>query len=632
MATVELTKTNFSAGEISPLLFGRGDLRAYENGAAKLTNVFIHPTGGVTRRTGLRFIDKARGRGRLVPFEFSTEQVYLLVFTDGYADVYANGNRVGGFATPWTEAQLRQINWTQSADTLLVVHPDVPPKTITRRADAAWDIADWTFLTKSDRIAIPHYKFANPAVTLQPSATTGAVSVTASAPVFLPEHLGARIRIEDRELQITNIQSATLITANVKQTLRSTTATQDWSEQAFSSARGWPTSVCFHQDRLVIGGSRDLPNYLWLSRSDDLFNFELGQGLDDEAMQFPLLSDQVNAIRHVFSGRHLQVFTSGAEWMVSGEPLTPTNIQVHRQTRIGSPLDRSIPPRDVDGATMFVSRTDGQLREFLFTDSEQAYQAADLGMLAPHVLVRPVDMDYDARSRLLHVVRGDGKLATLTVYRDEQVGAWTVQETDGAFIAIGAVGDWMYVLVERRAGVFVEMFDKDLQVDAGLSGTSDVPTQHWTGADHLEGEVVKVVADGAPAGDYRIEGGGIVLDNPGTTVQLGLPFVHVIEPLPLATFSVGGRSSGPMRPISLTFRLIDTGAFRLDSGRGFREISFRRLGKTKLNEAPRLYCGDKTVRAIGWRRGSVSPMWRVEQDTPLPFTLLSVSTTVSLGN
>ena len=161
----------------------------------------------------------------------------------------------------------------------------------------------------------------------------------------------------------------------------------DWTEQAFSAARGWPVSVCFHQDRLVIGGSRDLPNRLWLSKSADLFNFDLGEGLDDEAIEFPILSDQVNAIRYVFSGRHLQVFTSGAEWMVTGDPLTPTSIQLFRQTRVGSPVDRTVPPQDVDGATVFVPRAGPQLRAFLFTDTEQAYQASDLALLAHHMMI-----------------------------------------------------------------------------------------------------------------------------------------------------------------------------------------------------------------------------------------------------
>jgi hypothetical protein len=57
MARLTLHKTSFTAGEISSRLLGRGDLTAFENGAAKLRNVFIHPTGGVSRRPGLRYLD-----------------------------------------------------------------------------------------------------------------------------------------------------------------------------------------------------------------------------------------------------------------------------------------------------------------------------------------------------------------------------------------------------------------------------------------------------------------------------------------------------------------------------------------------------------------------------------------------
>jgi hypothetical protein len=181
-----------------------------------------------------------------------------------------------------------------------------------------------------------------------------------------------RFRIEQREIEITAVASGMSATATVKETLKSTNAVKDWEEPAFSSRRGWPVSCGFHQDRLVIGGSRDLPNRLWLSKSADLFNFDLGEGLDDEAIEFAILSDQVNAIRGVFSGRHLQVFTSGAEFMVTGDPLTPGNVQLKRQTRIGSPTQRYIPPRDVDGATLFVARSGRELREFLFADVEQA--------------------------------------------------------------------------------------------------------------------------------------------------------------------------------------------------------------------------------------------------------------------
>lgn len=629
MPRLRVQKTSFAAGEISPTLLGRRDLRAYENGASALRNVFVHPAGGVTRRPGLRFVDSAAGPGRLIAFEFNTEQTYLLLLTDRMLRIYSDEIRIAELVTPWTAAQLRQLNWTQSADTLLIVHPEVPPKQLTRIGAAQWVLSDWVFFSENGRTYAPHFKFAGDWVTVQASATTGTITVTASDPVFATQHVGLRMRIGNKETQIVQFDSPTVVRADVKETLTSTGATADWSEQAFSNLRGWPVAVCFHQDRLVIGGSRDLPNRLWLSKSGDLFNFDLGEGLDDESIEFPLLSDQVNAIRAVFSGRHLQVFTSGAEWMVTGEPLTPANIQLRRQTRIGSPVDRTVPPRDVDGATLFVPRNGPQLREFLFTDTEQAYQSTDLALLARHLIRQPVDMDYDRAERLLHVVMADGTMATLTVYREEEVSAWSQQETAGTFLAVGTVGERTYVLVERSAGFFVEVFDPAVNVDAALTGTSGTSKLTWSGLDHLEGLVVKILADGAVRPDATVTGGSITLEEEAASVQAGLGYRHIIEPLPVNT--TAGGPGGKVRPISVTFRLYQTAALRLVTSRGPMLVPFRRLGQSGLDEPPPVFSGDKTVRTLGWINDGIQPLWRIEDDAPLAFTLLSVATEISVN-
>jgi hypothetical protein len=632
MTRLTTHKTSFTSGEISPSLLGRGDLRAYDNGAARLRNVFIHPTGGVSRRPGLRYVDAARGPGRLVAFEFNTEQVYLLAFTDQFVDVYRDDAPVASIAAPWTESQIAGIVWVQSADTLLVAHPEVPPRKITRAAGESWAIDDWSFVEDQGRIFQPHHKFAGDDVTIAPSAVTGDITLTASADAFQAGHVGARFRIANKEVEITSVTSATLAAATVKQTLAGTAAVKDWEEQAFSAVRGWPAAVSFHQDRLVIGGSRDLPNRLWLSKSSDLYNFDLGEGLDDEAIEFAILSDQVNAIRAVFSGRHLQVFTSGAEWMVTGDPLTPANVQLRRQTRVGSPTARSVPPRDVDGATLFVPRNGPGLREFLFTDVEQAYQATDLATLSRHLVETPVDQDFDNARRILFMAMQNGALAGVTVFRAEQVTAWALHETSGAFRSVAVVGDTPYFLVERANGTFIEALDDALNVDSGLIGNEPTAKTAWSGLDHLEGETVAIVADGAQHAAKTVAGGEVVLDQPAQQVAIGLAYSHVVEPLPPAVQTIQGSSQGGrMRPVAITFRLQSTAALRLDTGRGFTEVPFKTFGAAVLDAPPKPFTGDKTVRALGWRRDGTDPLWRIEQSTPLPFTLLSVTTEVTIN-
>jgi len=635
MPRLRQEKTNFTAGEISRRLLGRGDLRAYDNGALALRNLFIHPTGGVSRRAGLAYVATARGAGRLVAFEFNADQVYLLAFSDGKIDVYQGDSLIATATAPWTAAELGQITWTQSADTLLICHPDHPPQALTRSGVGAgtWALAAWSFRVEGALSRQPWFKYAGPEVTLSASAVSGSVTVTASAAVFVQGHQGLQIRLQGKALRVDSVASATQVQATVLETLPDTSASADWEEPAFSSVRGWPVSAVFHQDRLVIGGGRDAPNRLWLSRSADLWNFDTGTGLDDEAIAFGILSDQVNAVRALFSGRDLQVFTSGGEWLVSGYPLTPKNIQIKRQTRIGSPPDRTVPPRDVDGATLFVTRTGGELREFLYTLNEQAYRSTDLALLASHLVLDPVDQDFDARRRVLMVVMSDGSVGALTLYRTEEVTAWTRLETDGAFRSVAVVGDDVCFLIQRGTVWTIERLDATLQLDAALIGTAAEPTASWSGLDHLEGRAVTVVADGVvrPAA-ITVAAGAITLDPPATTIAAGLPFTHRIEPLP-PNLSGYGAHAARARLVAVTFLVEDTGALRVDLGRGAHDLALHRFhpGPWPTTQ-PATVSGALRVRSLGWPTDGARGLWRLEQDAPLPFTLLSVTAELKVND
>ncbi len=631
MTRIRQVKTTFTAGEVSRSLLGRADLRAYENGALTLRNVFIQPTGGLTRRSGMRYIDTAAGDGRLIAFEFNIEQTYLIVLTAGRLDIYAGGEKVTDLAAPWDAGQISAIAWTQSADTLLLVHSVLPPMRLTRRAGGVWVLDEWSFFKDNNVIYQPYYKFASPEATLTPGGTSGEITLTASEDVFTAGHQGTRMRVRGKEVLVTDFDSPTVVTVEVIDDLDNDDPTIDWQEQVFSPARGYPVSVAFHQDRLVIGGSRDLPNRLWFSRSGDLFNFDLGGGLDDEAIEFGILSDQVNAIRGIFSGRDLQVFTSGAEWIVTGEPLTPASVQIRRQTRIGSAIERYIPPVNVDGATFFIARGREDVREFIFTDLEQAYSAAELSVVSRHIVRRAMDQDYNQRQRLLFIVRDDGKFAALTSFRSEQVSAWTLHETDGQARSVCVVGDAVYMLVKRGGHYIVEQFDETLNLDSALTGASETPAAIWSGLDHLDGKTVSVVADGVYQGEQIVTGGQIILDAPAQQVEAGLAYTHIVEPLP-ASVVAGGGTGRKTRLVEAIFRLEQTAALRLDVGRGLKDVALRRFGEDVLDAPPPKLSKDVRVRSLGWQADGTRPLWRIEQSVPLPFTLLSVTTELKVND
>ena len=643
MSQAFLTQTDFTAGELDPRMLGRTDLRSYLSGAAKLRNVVVEVTGGVRRRFGTAYVAAAAGPGRLVAIETGPEQAYLVAFSDFQVKIFRNGVLRATVATPWSEAQVAQIAWAQRKQSLLVTHPEVRPQQLTRASDTVWTIGPWQFAEIGSPAVTsePFARFADRGVTIQSSATSGTVTLTTSAPVFVAEHLGGIVRVKNKQIQLTNIQSSTQAVGLVLQALDDgnplTTddagPTTDWDELAFSDARGWPVSVSFHQNRMVIGGSRDLPNGLWLSKTGDHFNFDLGEGLDDEAIAFRLAANNDPAIRNLMPDRQLKVFTSVGEWVVSGEPLTPENIQVQQQSRIGSPQDRQVPPRDVDGATLFAARSGREIREFLFVDTEQAYQAADLALLARHLVENPVDQDFDQARRLFLIAMADGSLASIAIYRIADIAAWSRQETDGSFLSVATAGGQTFVLVERANGVFIEQLDDGLMVDSGLRLSAPDSTLVWDGLAHLEGQTVALIADDFVVEQAVVSGGEVTLAQPARQLTVGLPFAHMIEPLPAVL--APGRTVGQApayRPVRITLRLFETQSLRIDTGDGLREIALHTVGEGPEDRDPSPFTGDLSLRALGWRRGTEQPPWRIEQATPLPCALLSATTEVKVNS
>ena len=93
MARVSTIITNFRAGEISPKLEGRIDLQKYNEAAQTVNNMMGFPSGGVTRRPGSFFAGRSKdgGKVRLINFEFSDEQAYVLEFGATYIRFYKDG-------------------------------------------------------------------------------------------------------------------------------------------------------------------------------------------------------------------------------------------------------------------------------------------------------------------------------------------------------------------------------------------------------------------------------------------------------------------------------------------------------------------------------------------------------------
>ncbi len=185
MARYTQFQTNFSVGEMDPLLRARTDLEQYSNGLESAKNVIIHPQGGATRRPGLRTIDKIYDNPtaeefKLIPFQFSRTDTYLLAVQSGFIKVYKNDVfQVSVSATDITSAMVPDLKYTQAVDTLIIVHQDMHPKRLVRNSDVSWTFEDVPLTNIPSYAFNPHTHYPQFAIT--PSAVDGNITITASS-------------------------------------------------------------------------------------------------------------------------------------------------------------------------------------------------------------------------------------------------------------------------------------------------------------------------------------------------------------------------------------------------------------------------------------------------------------------
>ena len=641
MARVNISQTQFTSGELDPRLAARHDYDGYYKGAETLENVICLGQGGVKRRGGMKYIDTLTDTAvRFVTFEFNITQTYLLVFAnakmyvykDGVKQTNLNGSGNDYITTPYNATQISEIGVTQSADTLIVCHHSHAPRKIVRGGShSTWTLSTITFPYYPTFDFNADYDSATFAIGANWNSVGSDVTVTCNtASKITSDHVGGIFEGNDGVIRIESVNtgSRTLTGELLKEfTNNNTLDGTDVSleEPVWSSTHGYPQTVTFHESRLWMGNSTARPQTLWGSVIGDFFNFDRGVGGDDESLDITLDTDSVNAIHHIVSGRHLQVFTSGGEFYIPESPIKPSSVRISRQTKFG--VLQKVKPINVDGATMFIQRNGKQVREFIFTYTEASYVSSEVNLLAPHITNAPVAMasqtgDIDNEGNYLYVVNGDGTLGVFITNRAEKVMAWTKYTTAGDILDVAVVEDVVYLYVKRTINsstvYHVEALDNNHYTDASKQVTQSASTT-VSGLSHLNGQECRIRADSAIMANATPSSGSITLSRAATNIEVGLNYDVTIKTMPSAI----GLQSGP---VSTKKRRISRVSAQLHESSGLKingkAVPNKSFGANVLGQAPESFTGIKTLPVLGY---SKTAQVTVTQTDPLPLTLLGLT-------
>jgi hypothetical protein len=418
----------------------------------------------------------------------------------------------------------------------------------------------------------------------------------------------------------------------------------------FSGAGRYPRCVTFYEQRLAMGGTINVPSGVWLGQSANYENFGSSTTVKAaDAITFRIRSREKNEVRALLETRGLGVFSSAAEFTVSGgseDFLTPANVNVRKQGNRGSSY---VQPIAIGEVMLFAQVRGGVVRDFSYAFANDAFTGRDLTVLASHLFKKRKVVSWayaQAPNSIVWVALDDGTLLSLTYMREQEVWAWTRHETDGKVEAVNVVPeddeDKVYVVVRRAVNGSVQRYIERLHdrlfesseecffVDSGLTYDGD-PVKTVRGLYHLEGKQVVALADGNVVRGLIVENGAVTLQHSASLIHVGLPYEAELMTLDLDLGMVQGLGSTQGRPksvASLTMRVEDTrGIWAGPSAAKLTELKQRQF--EKWDEATRLGTSDVEITLSSeWTPGGTIV---VKQFDPLPMTILAILPEVRVG-
>ena len=578
--------------------------------------------------------------------------------------------------TPWSESELFTVNGPQSADVLYLYHPDHPTHKLLRLGHTSWSLVEVAWEDG------PYITQNNTTTTLLPSAASGlGIDLTLSAVTgvnndqgWLSTDIGRLVRYRHADeagiwgyAVIVSITSTTVAVADVRVDFEAAPdASLAFRLGAWSETTGYPSVGTFYEQRQFAANTLNQPQTLWATQTADFENHTPDSRdasstvEDDDALDYTISADEVNAIRWLSPGDDTLVLgTTGGEWIPesAGVVITPSDIVIRRRTKHGS---ANIQPVRVGNIVLFTQRAKRKVREFGFAFEVDGFRAVDMTRLAQHVTRGGiVEMDFQQEpDSLVWAVRNDGQLLCMTFRREEDVVAWSRHILGGSFstgdavvesVAVipGAAGasqtqssanrDEVWITVKRTINSvtkrYIEVLERDFETgdDENDSYYADsiitydgAAATSITGLDHVEGETVKILADGFIHPDKTVSSGGITLEAAASVVQVGLGYTHIIKPLKFEGGTRAGTAVGKTKQIfGVTFVLLNshTLSFGPDAD-NLRTIDFRVVSDAMDTAVP-FFTGERFEEFDDkWKS---DPRIVIQSSDPVPFMLLALA-------
>jgi len=678
MPTKTFTRS-FAGGEISPEMFGRLDLTQYQTGVSEAKNFIILPHGPARARKGTQFVNTTKIDNKkvaLLEFSYNNQQAYVIEAGHLYFRFHSLGGTVlntgvpAEVVTPYTEDEVFDLHYVQSADVLTLVHPNHAPRELRRSSPTVFALSTISFIPT---LAAP----ASPAVTPTGSGTTSySYVVTAIATDGLEESAQSTTVTTTNNLATAgnyNTITFAAVTGAVRyyvykqknglfgfmgetdaltfkddNIVPDLTRTPPQTTNPFGAVGDYPGAVTYFEQRRCFAGTNNKPQNVWMTRAatESNMNYSIPTR-DDDSIILRLAARQVSRVQHLIPLSDLLLMTSDGDWRIytqNSDVLSPNTVAARAQSYHGS---SNVQPITTGESAVYVRNQSSRVHEVNYDNVAYAFKSNDISMMAPHLFDNNIITDMAVTRSpfpIVWAVRDDGVLLGVTYMPGQKVWAWHQHNTDGVVEAIAGIPegtkDVLYLSVKRTVNGttkrFIERLDlreetvlvDAFHVDCGLSYDGTAITT-VTGLGHLEGKTVNVLADGNVHPQRVVTSGAITLEYAASKIHIGLPITADLKTLPL-TLQVEGFAQGQMKNINRTYVRVH------NAGEVFVGPTSDKL--TKYQSSLTNAFGSSPVLTSAELNVEIKPEWNsygqvaIRNTAPLPLTVLALVLEAALGD
>ena len=482
-------------------------------------------------------------------FIYNNEDRYLLVLVDEKVQIFKDEVLVQIVtATGMLRDYVRDVKIAYKDDTIILTHPEMPPKQLQRQYDGTWQ---WSTFTIKNT---PTYLFGTESTTtktvgITPSRVEGSVKLTADSAVFDSGYVGQYIDGNGGRVKITEYTSSTVVKGVTIVPFYTTDKITSWEyisgyEAVWSAQRGYPTTCLFAQQRLWFGGSKSLPSHIWASRLDDYNNFKNAANNENDSIDITMLTN--NKIMNMIEQRGIHIFTSGDEWTIQEGTYSPDKITIVKNTNNGS---IKTTPAVLSGAVCFIEKNGKSLLSYIYNYDQASFVTENISLFS-NLIKSPVAFDVEVnsskdKSDFIYLVLADGTMLTGCLLLDQKITSVSEFKTAGSIKDVCCLLDEVYLLVDRNGTLCLEKLSN---VKTDCTKQEYITSTQVSDLYNYMNNYVYVYNDNENYGKEPVVGDSITLEkNPNDVCNIGFAFDYRLESNPIA---INGKTTSIKKRIS----------------------------------------------------------------------------------